>query len=131
MEDDLGDLEQDFASAAKWLGVAILLLLALAWGSAAMAAPKAESERECTIAADMAVVARALAEERLERPKAELIMRRIYDVSPSARGQELLKTILQAAYQQRDVTAGKFATKLFAVCMATGGNMDEVLGVTL
>jgi hypothetical protein len=29
------------------------------------------------------------------------------------------------------VTAGKFATKLFAVCMATGGNMDEVLGVTL
>jgi hypothetical protein len=130
MDDDLGDLEQDFASAAKWLGIAILLLLALAWGSAAFAAPRAANERECTIAADMAVVARALAEERLERPKAELIMRRIYDVTPSVKGQELLKTILQAAYQHRE-PAGKFASKLFTVCMQTGGNMDEVLGVSL
>ncbi|MND01948.1 hypothetical protein D3C83_211450 [compost metagenome] len=63
-------------------------------------------------------------------PKAELIMRRIYDVSPTARGQEMLKTILQAAYAQRE-PAGKFASKLFLVCMSTGGNMDEVLGVTL
>ncbi|HTL25978.1 MAG TPA: hypothetical protein VL280_05140 [Burkholderiales bacterium] len=130
MEEDLGDLEQDFASAAKWLGIAILLLLALAWGSAAFAAPRAENERECTVAADMAVVARALAEEKLDRPKAELIMRRIYDVSPSARGQELLQTILQAAYSFRE-PASKFAAKLFTVCMSTGGNMDEVLGVSL
>ena len=130
MEDNVGDLEQDFASAAKWFGVAIVLLFLIAWGSAALAAPRAENERECTIAADMAVVARALAEERLERPKAELIMRRIYDVTPTARGQEMLKTILQAAYTQRE-PAGKFASKLFLVCMSTGGNMDEVLGVTL
>ena len=130
MEDNFGDLEQDFASAAKWFGVAILLLFVIAWGSTAFAAPRAENERECTIAADMAVVARALAEERLERPKAELIMRRIYDVSPTARGQEMLKTILQAAYQHRE-PAGKFASKLFSVCMQTGGNMDEVLGVSL
>ena len=131
MEDDLGDLEQDFASAAKWLGVAIVLLLALAWGSVAIGAPRAENERECTVAADMAVVARALAEERLEQPKAELIMRRIYDVSPSARGQQMLKTILSAAYRQGELPAGKFASKLFLACMSTGGNMDEVLGVTL
>jgi len=130
MDDDLGDLGQDFASAAKWLGVAIVLLLAIAWGSAAIGAPRAENERECTVAADMAVVARALAEERLDQPKAGLIMRRIYDVSPSARGQQLLQTILQAAYRQRE-PAGKFASKLFAVCMSTGGNMDEVLGVSL
>ena len=130
MDDDLGDLEQDFAVAAKWLGIAILLLLALAWGSAAFGAPRATNERECTIAADMAVVARALAEEKLEPPKAELIMRRIYDVSPSAKGQQLLQTILSAAYRQRE-PAGKFASKLFTVCMQTGGNMDEVLGVSL
>jgi len=42
----------------------------------------------------------------------------------------MLKTILQAAYQQRE-PAGKFASKLFTVCMSTGGNMDEVLGVRL
>ena len=110
MDDDLVDLEQDFASAAKWLGVAIVLLLTLAWGSVAIGAPRAENERECTVAADMAVVARALAEERLEQPKAELIMRRIYDVSPSARGQQMLKTILSAAYRQGELPAGKFAS---------------------
>jgi hypothetical protein len=130
MDDDLGDLEQDFAAAAKWLGIAIALLLLLAWGSAVFAAPRAENEQECTIAADMAVVARALAEERLEPPRAELIMRRIYDVAPSARGQELLQTIIEAAYREREA-AGEFASKLFVACMATGGNMDEILGVKL
>jgi hypothetical protein len=128
MDDDLGDLEQDFTLAAKWLGIAIALLL-LAWGSAAFAAPRAENEQECTVAADMAVVARALAEEKLEVPKAELIMRRIYNVSPQ-RGEELLQTILEAAYRERE-PAGAFASKLFTACMVSGGNMDGVLGVKL
>jgi hypothetical protein len=129
MDDDLGDLEQDFTFAAKWLGIAIALLLLLAWVSAAFAAPRAENEQECTVAADMAVVARALAEEKLEAPKAKLIMRRIYEVSPQ-RGEELLQTILEAAYRERE-PAGEFATKLFTACMVSGGNMDTVLGVKL
>jgi hypothetical protein len=129
MDDDLGDLEQDFAIAAKWLGISLVLLLLLASGSAAFAAPHAENEQECTVAADMAVVARALAEEKLEAPKAELVMRRIYEVSP-LRGEELLRTILEAAYRERE-PAGEFASKLFAACMGTGGNMDAILGVKL
>jgi hypothetical protein len=129
MDHDLGDLEQDLSLAVKWLGISIALLLLLAWGSAAFAAPRAENEQECTVAADMAVVARALAEEKLEAPKAKLIMRRIYDVSPQ-RGEELLQTILEAAYRERE-PAGEFATKLFTACMVSGGNMDTVLGVKL
>jgi hypothetical protein len=129
MDDDLGDLQQDFAVAAKWLGISMALVLLLAWGSVAFAAPRAENEQECTVAADMAVVARALAEEKLEAPKAELIMRRIYNIS-ALRGEELLQTILEAAYRERE-PAGAFASKLFTVCMVTGGNMDGVLGVKL
>ncbi len=129
MDHDLGDLEKDLTVAVKWLGISIALVLLLAWGSVAFAAPRAENEQECTVAADMAIVARALAEEKLAAPKAKLIMRRIYDISPQ-RGEELLQTILEAAYRQRG-PANEFASKLFTACMVTGGNMDGVLGVTL
>jgi hypothetical protein len=111
------------------------LLAALAGGiaagmvsSAALAAPKAESAVECGIAADMAVVARSLAEEQVQPPQASAIMARIYDVSESARGKELMKDILEAAYRQQGGTSQKFAEELFAACMKTGGNMDTVLG---
>ena len=129
MDDDLGDLRQDFEVAAKWLGISIVLVLLLAVGSVAFAAPRAENEQECPVAADMAVVARALAEEKLAAPKAELIMRRIYNISP-LRGEELLQTIIEAAYRKVE-PAGEFASKLYAACMVTGGNMDAILGVKL
>ena len=92
---------------------------------------------ECGIAADMAIVAHSLASERLEQAKAGAIMARIYDVSQSPRGKELTDDILNAAYRSNDsASAGgtgpasgqKFAENLFAVCMKTGGSMDEVLG---
>lgn len=103
---------------------------ALAVGSA-YASPKAESAAECGIAADMAVVARALAQERIERPQAGAIMARIYDVSESTRGRELMRDILDAAYRKDNRNSQKFAEELFAACMKSGGNMDTVLGSRL
>jgi hypothetical protein len=108
----------------------------------ALAAPQAESAMECGIAADMAIVARSLAAEQIQRPQASSIMARIYDVSESARGRELMKDIIEAAYRDNggdDGSAGaggsadsqKFAEELFATCMKTGGNMDTVLGKKL
>jgi len=99
-----------------------------AMGSA-LAAPQAESAAECGIAADMAIVARSLAEEQVQRPQAGAIMARIYDVAESARGKELMKDILEAAYHpSEDTPSQKFAEQLFATCMKTGGNMDTILG---
>ena len=112
--------------------------LSIAAASAALAAPRAESAMECGIAADMAVVAQSLAQEGIHQPKAGAIMARIYDVAKSERGKELMNDILNAAYRSYDsASAGgtaatpsgqKFAENLFAVCMKTGGSMDEVLG---
>jgi hypothetical protein len=102
----------------------------------AHAAPRAESAIECGIAADMAVVAHSLAREDVLRPKANQIMGRIYDVSSSDRGKEIMQEILDAAYAQSTAAAGggtgqKFAEELFAACMKTGGNLDGVLGKRL
>lgn len=116
------------------------LLAVLAGGmlaTSALAAPRAESAMECGIAADMAIVAHSLAAERLDQAKAGAIMARIYDVTASERGKALMNDILNAAYRSNDsASAGgtaapnsqKFAENLFAVCMKTGGSMDEVLG---
>jgi len=103
----------------------------------AQAAPRAESPVECGIAADMAVVAHSLAREDVLRPKANLIMARIYDVAESKRGREMMKEILDAAYAQSTAAAGgsasgqKFAEELFATCMKTNGDLDSVLGKRL
>src|SRR5690349_8795409 len=74
------------------------VLCGAAFATGASAAPHAESALECGIAADMAVVAHSLAKEQIQRTKADIIMARIYDVSRSDRGKELMKDILDAAY---------------------------------
>jgi hypothetical protein len=117
----------------------LLAVVLGAFASAALAAPKAESAMECGIAADMAIVARSLAQEAIQRPQASAIMARIYDVSESARGKELMADILDAAYREDGAASGgssaptsqQFAEDLFATCMKTGGNMDQVLGKRL
>lgn len=117
----------------KLLGIRVwtMLLGGLA-ASSSLAAPRAESAMECGIAADMAIVARSLAQEEVQRPQAGAIMARIYDVSESARGKELMKDILDAAYRNGNATSSQtFAEELFTSCMKTGGNMDNVLGKRL
>jgi hypothetical protein len=105
--------------------------------SAAQAAPRAESAQECGVAADMAVVAHSLAREQIQRPQADAIMVRIYDVSESTRGKELMRDIMDAAYStppDASASAGgtasgqKFAEDLFATCIKSGGDMDRILG---
>ena len=110
-------------------------LLAAVLGSLAAAvaygAPKAESAVECGIAADMAVVARSLAQEQVQPPQASAIMARIYDVSESDRGKELMKDIIDAAYRKESATSQAFAEELFTACIKSGGNMDTILGKRL
>ena len=106
---------------------ALLAALFAAFAASALAAPKAESAMECGIA----IVARSLAQEEIQRPQANAIMARIYDVAESARGKELMKDILDAAYSSNGDSSQKFAEDLFATCMKTGGNMDPVLGKQL
>ena len=114
--------------------------------SLALAAPRAQSPLECGIAADMAVVAKSLAAEQIDRAKADTIMARIYDVSQSERGKALMKDITDAAYagtggsaaaggsaapDAAQNSAQKFAENLYATCVKSGGDLDPVLGERL
>ena len=105
--------------------------------STAHAAQRAESAMECGVAADMAVVAHSLAREHIQRPKADAIMVRIYDVSESDRGKAMVRDITDAAYgaqEEQGASAGgtassqEFAEELYTTCMKSGGDMDTILG---
>ena len=106
-------------------------LFGVALATGAIAAPHAESAIECGIAADMAVVAHSLAKEQIQRTKADTIMARIYDVSQSDRGKELMKDILDAAYISKGPSSQEFAEELYSTCIKSGGDMDQVLGKKL
>lgn len=117
--------------------VVAALLASGALACSAHAAQRAESAMECGVAADMAVVAHSLARERIQRPKADAIMVRIYDVSESDRGKQLLRDITDAAYgaqEEQGASAGgtassqEFAEELYTTCMKSGGDMDTILG---
>src|SRR5258708_17671074 len=71
-----------FARTFALLGLAVVVTSA----TGAVAAPRAESAMECGIAADMAVVAHSLAQEQVQRTKADTLMAPLYDGSPSDRG---------------------------------------------
>ena len=108
----------------------LAIFLALGGAPMAIGAQRAQSELECGVAADMAVVARSLAEEEVQRPKADAIMRRIYAVSTS-RGQDLMNSVVGAAYGAKLDSGQVFAERLLATCLENGGDMDDVLGRTL
>jgi hypothetical protein len=122
----------------------LLSISGLLFSSVTLAATHAQSAQECGIAADMAIVAHSLAKESIGQPQATSIMNRIYDVTQSERGKTMMQEIIEAAYgkSQTDAkgqaaaggsaqTGQKFAEELFATCMKTGGDMDNVLGKKL
>ena len=117
--------------------VVAALFASAALACSAHAAQRAESAMECGVAADIAVVAHSLAREQIQRPKADAIMVRIYDVSESDRGKAMLRDITDAAYgaqEEQGASAGgtassqEFAEELYTTCMKSGGDMDTILG---
>ena len=110
--------------------LAALAIIATLQTSHAWSAPRAESAQECAIAADMAIVARSLAQESVHRDKANAIMTRVYDVAESQRGKALMNDIIEAAYKDQRPSQ-RFAEMLFSTCMKSAGNMDTVLGSRL
>lgn len=92
------------------------------------AAPRANSAEECALAADMALVARSLAAEKIDRPTADRVLRLVYTIH-SPVGEELLKAITDTAYRPTAPDPADYARMLMQACMRSGGDMDGVLGV--
>lgn len=105
------------------LAVAVLAGAAVA----AYAAPKAPDARACELVADMAVTARALAEEKVDRAAADRVMNHVYAVH-TALGAALMKAITDTAFMSPGPSPVEYSAVLFDSCMRNQGDMDGVLG---
>lgn len=98
----------------------------------AAAAPRAQSDAECYLFADVALVARALNLESIPERTADAILAHIYSLPLHTGGERFISVmgaIASAARRLDDYDAPVFASRLYSVCLGSGGNMDSILGV--
>lgn len=124
------ELEEDFARAQRLVIGALVAIIAgillACYVTSAQAAPRVSSAEECATLADLAITARAMALEELERDKAERLVARIY-IADSERPRELMRLVLEAAYASK-ASPLEFARSFYATCVGNGGNVDGILG---
>ncbi len=106
-------------------------LLCVALGSLLVATVQAspaeppQYRQDCSSLAEVALLARALAEEKIDKPRAGSILARMYEI-PDERARRLARLVLESAYRD-DSPADQFASKLEVMCRVTRGNMDSLL----
>jgi hypothetical protein len=115
-----------FSAPIEWLVVLVVLVLLCAGVKHAFGAPHAKNAQECAVLGDMALVARAIAEEHFDPSNAEAILRRIYPIEHE-RQQELMRAILAAVYRSQ-APANEYGVLLYNTCLRKQGDMDELLG---
>jgi hypothetical protein len=83
-------------------------------------------EQDCASLGEVALVARALAEEKVDKPRAHSILRRIYEI-PDEQARRLARVVVESAYKDTS-SAGEFALKFEAVCRTNQGDVASLLG---
>jgi hypothetical protein len=98
----------------------------LAFGVACAHAAAPESGgQDCASLGEVALLARALAEEKVDKPRAHSILRRMYEI-PDAEARQLARLVVESAYRDSS-PAGEFALKFEAVCTVNGGDITSLL----
>lgn len=111
----------------KKLAVVMAVLFTLICGTALVAAPKAASQRECLVLADIALVSSAIAKHGGDRAVVEKAMPEVYDL-PTERTLELMRLTVALSFRESaDPTA--LMHKIFGVCVEHEGALDSILGV--
>ncbi len=106
-----------FLALALLVAIMLLALCALSVSSPARAM-QAMQYSECELAADVALVARALAEEQLPKETAGKVLLRIYSTT-SERGRSALSAILDQAFATRE-DPPHFSDRIGVACQASG-----------
>lgn len=97
----------------------------------AQEAPKRLNERGCAIAADMVIVARSLAVEKVDPAQAARIMGLVYaGLGDSDLANELRQAVTRLAYGRTEPPAA-LAQVLMTACLTTGGDFGAMFGTRI
>jgi hypothetical protein len=77
------------------------------------------SGQKCANLSEVALLARALAEEKVDKSQAHAIVRRMYSVG-DAQSRSFARLVIESAYSAT-ASAGEFAQKFEVVCIASSG----------
>jgi hypothetical protein len=100
-------------------------VLSFAVRAAVEVAPDPDQRQGCASLGEVALLARALAEEQIDKPRAQSILARVYDI-PDEYARKLARLVLESAYSDSS-PAGEFATKLEMVCLVSRGDIESLL----
>ena len=121
-----------FRRALEWLADStnlipiVLLIVALIVTTCARdawPAPRVRSEAQCQLFGDMALVARALAEEEAADKLAHGVLYRVYDLGERPERVEMAG-LLMAQARRSKLSAGDYAGAFVAICLIGDGKVD-------
>ena len=101
----------------------IILLAILLFGQAVLAAPQMRSSAQCDLFTDMALVARALAEEQATDKLAYGVLYRVYSLEDRVERVEMAG-LLMAQARKSELAAGEYAAMFSLICKHNRGNVD-------
>ena len=116
----------------EWLGdstnfvpIALLIVALIVTTCArdAWPAPRVRSDAQCRLFGDMALVARALAEEEAADKLAHGVLYRVYDLGERPERVEMAG-LLMAQARKSKLSAGDYAGAFVAICLIGGGKVD-------
>ena len=120
----LRDNCEELLATAALLALAIFML---ANAFPVLAAPQMRSEEECNLFADMALVARALAEQKIPEQQSLAVLASVYDSANHPKRVEMA-LLLNAAASKSKTPAADFARAFNMVCVMGRGNIDGFFG---
>ena len=101
----------------------IVALIVTTCARDAWPAPRVRSDAQCRLFGDMALVARALAEEEAADKLAHGVLYRVYDLGVRPERVEMAG-LLMAQARRSKLSAGDYAGAFVAICLVSGGNVD-------
>ena len=101
----------------------IVALIVTTCARDAWPAPRVQSNAHCRLFGDIALVARALAEEEAADKLAHGVLYRVYDLGERPERVEMAG-LLMAQARKTKLSAGDYAGAFTAICLVGGGNVD-------
>ena len=101
----------------------IIALIVTTCARDAWPAPRVRSEAQCQLFGDMALVARALAEEEAPDKLAHGVLYRVYNLGERPERVEMAGQLMAQARKTK-LSASNYAGAFVAICLVNGGNVD-------
>lgn len=106
--------------------VGVAIAVGLLFGAPGAWSATRDSGPDCSAFSEVALLARALAEEKIDKLRAQAILKRVYNL-PDEPARKLARQVLESAYRNTS-TPAEFAVDFETVCIVKRGDTGSLPG---